>query len=370
MPPKYGFIDCSQSVTGRNRKYARYADFATADEYFDEKDRLLILPPVEASKSPTFRLRQYRSGEISASYFLGGVGTKVMPEKRDGAVITSCFTSKSRQKIRRAIENTSTDFRVFLTLTFAPGQLQPWHFEEETRMPGFVGPGRMVIRHDYAKHKLKLLRMALTQRFNREIRANIKAGAYFDRKMVRHELRTEEQIEQYRESMSLRFVWAGELQQNGNIHFHILLNRYIPIEYLTRLWGQANNSVDVEFLKDAEHAANYITKYLTKDGERECQPIKGNRYNMSANLRRESEPIMTLYKEDKQAIEARKLLQLITGTIQENGGQVIGCGFGMVMPRPRKSKPYKDKTGKVKRTRGIDSKMHDAFLDTVFPCPI
>ena len=358
-------MNVSQST---QRYYGRFDSLQACNDY---EDSLVRLAKPDCPPTPFFTIKQYASGETIGSYRLVNGESKSIPPKCDGERSTDSFRLKSRQKIRRAVENSAVDFNVFLTLTFAPGLLQPWHFEEQPWF-NFVGPmpegeslpTRLVIRHDFAKYKLMKFRMALTQKFTREVRKNIKHGAYMDHRLKKHDLLTEEQIETYINSHSLRFIWAAELQDNGNIHFHIMLNRYIPIAYMSKLWGQAKNSVDVEFMKDATHAANYISQYITAD---DVQPIKGNRYNISRRVRQEAKPVLILTKENQEAIVLRKMAQKMAEFFEQKGGRVIGSGFGVVIPRPRKSRPYKAKDGTIKRTHGFSGKLSESYVDACFP---
>lgn len=329
-------------------------EFGSLDAYRSYCERQAFEVP-DAVQRPVFRVNRYRSGETTGSYWLSGCASKVVPPSRRGGIETTCFSPKSRQKIRRAVENSSVDLKVFMTLTFSPSLLKPWHFDENGK-----------IRHDYAKHKLKNFRAAISMRVMREMRANIKAGGYLDNKLVRHELKSPADIQAYKDKYTFRYIWTAELHKNGNIHFHLLINKYLPIGWLSDLWGMGKNAVDVKPLKDADHAANYITKYVTKDDN---AVIKGNRYNISIALRKESKPVAAYFKEDEEAVAMRKLLAEIKQVVNENGGKVIDSGFGVVFPRPRKSKLYRDKNGKVKRSRGYDSYMTDAFLDSSFPVP-
>jgi len=87
------------------------------------------------------------------------------------------------------------------------------------------------------------------------------------------------------------FLWIIEKQKRGAPHFHFLTPEFIPKELLNKLWSDIvrkwYESKGLEFklvlpnIQKAENIAKYMTKYMTK----ESQPIKGNTYNMSANLR-------------------------------------------------------------------------------------
>lgn len=319
---------------------AFYASLGSLDGY----RRFLAsqLPAPESVHRPVFRVRRYRSGETTAAYWLSGRASKVVPPPRRDGVLTTCFTSKARQKIRRSVENSTVDLKVFLTLTFAPALLYPWQCDDAGN-----------VRHDYAKYKLRNFRNAINMHVMRRIKTKLK------------ELPVSEH-QQYIYDNKFRYLWTAELQSNGNIHFHMLLNKYFPIKWLSALWCMGTNAVDVKKLNDSVHASNYITKYVTKDEE---SIIRGNRYNISQALRKDAKPMATYLKEDDDAIAMRKMLKVIKEEVEKNGGKVIDSGFGVVFPRPRRSKVFRDKDGKTRKTRGVDRRISDVFLDVAFPVP-
>lgn len=128
------------------------------------------------------------------------------------------------------------------------------------------------------------------------------------------------------------YVWRSEYQQNGNIHFHILVNRFIPWNDVRNRWNRITNkmgyvdryrdelqayhkdgfkvrydlldkwpiekqkqayekglksdwhnpnSIDVHGIKNILNLKNYITKYMTKlvsnPNEKEKNPLYGRK---------------------------------------------------------------------------------------------
>jgi hypothetical protein len=100
-----------------------------------------------------------------------------------------------------------------------------------------------------------------------------------------------------REFSSLQYLWVAERQDNGNIHFHIILNKRLPIRKYNALWvlqqyraglrGQTQfgeriglqeveqrykdgtihrifNPVDVKRVRSISGLSSYLTKYITK----------------------------------------------------------------------------------------------------------
>jgi len=91
------------------------------------------------------------------------------------------------------------------------------------------------------------------------------------------------------------YVWKGERQKNGNIHFHLLSDVWIPWLELRNVWNRIQNklgyidrysatshksnpnSTDVHSLKKVQNVAAYMIKYMTKD-------YKGNHVKVSSKI--------------------------------------------------------------------------------------
>ena len=359
------------------------ASYSSLEEKVNAEAHAAYKPaPFVASEVPVFRLSQYNTGEISAAYYLSGSTSKVKPPSRSGPVVTTCFRQKAKSKVRRAVECSSVELKTFVTLTFSPRDIHLSNpelidFYRHPLLADFMGPTYPVINHTWAKSKLINFRQALTMRTNRQIECKLK------------EL-PEKKHKKHRGKHQLRFLWTAELHESGNIHFHALTNKYIPVAYLRKIWAHGRSNI--KKLNDAEHAARYMVKYMTKAGEEggytlppvididfvgpipQFVPVKvgisGNRYNISANLRADSKPTRIYYSEDKEAIAMRKSLILMRDYITDAGGYVIGVGgFGCNLPRPRRSVAYRGPFGEILWTKAINRKYHDALLDTWFPVP-
>lgn len=82
---------------------------------------------------------------------------------------------------------------------------------------------------------------------------------------------------------AISYVWRAEVQKNGNIHFHILTDHFIPMHYVSYLWNKIqykNGYLDV-YLKNKGHMhapsteikkvrsdkdlAKYMRKYMIKN---------------------------------------------------------------------------------------------------------
>lgn len=100
----------------------------------------------------------------------------------------------------------------------------------------------------------------------------------------------------------MSYVWRAERQKNGNLHFHLLTDRYIYYKDLRDSWNRAlgstglinafeaknghrhPNSTDVHAVKAIRNLAAYIAKYMSKT-ESFSNPIEGRVWDCSRNLK-------------------------------------------------------------------------------------
>ena len=63
-----------------------------------------------------------------------------------------------------------------------------------------------------------------------------------------------------------QYIRILEFQKNGNPHFHILIDRYIDLEWIRRAWVAVGGGfmVDIRFV-DVHRVSRYLSKYLTKE---------------------------------------------------------------------------------------------------------
>lgn len=273
-----------------------------------------------------FKVRRYRSGEMTGAQFSTGSRCKVVPPSRSGAVVTDGFTLAGRLKIRRAVENAFQPLQRFVTLTFDPAKLYATtsHADIENALSGYSSDYHL--GHKYAKKEL--MRWLDTTG-----RAYKRRGQQFS------------------------YVWVAELQPStGFIHFHIMTNLWIPKDWIRKIWGQGRTRID--YIKNTRHAVNYMRKYITKD---ESSPIQGNRYNISADLRETMKPEEIIEAVDVEdlsegadnpGLEAMEIINAMREEITNRGGIVLDFGFSL--PAPRRPEKYRDKkSGEIKQTRGI-----------------
>lgn len=99
----------------------------------------------------------------------------------------------------------------------------------------------------------------------------------------------------------INWLWVAESQQNGNIHFHVIVDRYVQWEWVRRTWNRVMGngdyiqrfknrfgyenapSVDVCGQKHMTNPGAYITKYLT--GDKFVREIEGRKWGCRDSLR-------------------------------------------------------------------------------------
>jgi hypothetical protein len=102
------------------------------------------------------------------------------------------------------------------------------------------------------------------------------------------------------------YIWRAEPQQNGNIHFHIIMDRFIKWEWIRDTWNEFQenndyidafeqkhghrtpNSTDIHALLKVENIAAYICKYMTKD--KPLRKIEGRIWGCSSNFHKVKNP--------------------------------------------------------------------------------
>lgn len=79
---------------------------------------------------------------------------------------------------------------------------------------------------------------------------------------------------------NIKYIWTAELQKDGTIHFHLIINNYLPKKVL-KAWYKNYGRIDCQRIKWA--CAAYIAKYMRKGNN----VIEGFRYGISRNLQAE-----------------------------------------------------------------------------------
>lgn len=99
----------------------------------------------------------------------------------------------------------------------------------------------------------------------------------------------------------INWLWVAESQKNGNLHFHVVVDRWVSFEWVRRSWNRVLSngdyidrfqakfghrcapSVNVKGQKAMGNPGAYITKYLT--GEKFARPLQGRKWGCCDKLR-------------------------------------------------------------------------------------
>ncbi len=114
-------------------------------------------------------------------------------------------------------------------------------------------------------------------------------------------------IEQLKSSKGVQnYIWRAEPQVNGNIHFHILIDRFVKWEWIRKSWNNIQakheyidafeqkhnhrnpNSTDIHGLREVNNIAAYICKYMVKD--KPLRKIEGRIWGCSKNFHKVKNP--------------------------------------------------------------------------------
>lgn len=276
------------------------------------------------SRSVGFKVNTYASKETTGFMFHTCRESSFNNLGRTGELESTELTSRGRTKIRRSIECAPTLMKYFWTLTFSPSKLHAWEKSDDG-----------TVRQDYAKYKLK----------------KFLNTAYQQQKRLAREL---------------LYVWVAEIQQQktGNIHFHILVNQFMDVKWVTKVWAQEVNSVDIaKPFKNPEHASAYLRKYISKD---QTSLIKGFRYRISDKLHGACVPkgqvLMKVNQVDNEELDGEitreflDTLRALRSEIEGRGGRIMDFGFHI--PKPRSSRAYINKeTGLPVVIPGVDARL-------------
>ena len=194
------------------------------------------------------------------------------------------------------------------------------------------------VNHKFAKQEFIRLLSAVSMRIHRQNKKYAES--------LKKEGKLTADIQARIDASEFLYLWTAEIQHEStnNIHFHLLTNKFIDVKWLKIIWNQANNSVNAKQMKNNNHAANYVSKYVAKEND----IIKGNRYFICHKLREYMRPIeKILVQVDtadadcwdvNPALEIQDKLQAMKEMITASGGHVLDFGFSI--PRPRQASSF------------------------------
>ena len=85
-------------------------------------------------------------------------------------------------------------------------------------------------------------------------------------KIFNHFLTILRRNKEIKSQQKLKYVWVIEFQKNGNAHMHILLNNYLNIRTVRKLWQHVGGGIQMKIEKVDSLAgiSNYISDYIVK----------------------------------------------------------------------------------------------------------
>jgi hypothetical protein len=114
------------------------------------------------------------------------------------------------------------------------------------------------------------------------------------------------------------YLWRAESQANGNIHFHIITDKFIPWNELRNCWnriqnklgyvdrfnekwkGRTPNSTDIHSIWKVKNLSAYLAKYCTKEDKN--REIQGKQWGLSSCLSKFKSSVHVRYNELEEAV--------------------------------------------------------------------
>lgn len=270
----------------------------------------------------------YPSGEVSSGYFAPKRPSLKPKGAKRGKRFTDDLTDVARKKIRKVGRNVETHFKTLLTLTFDPSNAV---LNEDG-----------TVNHGYANKEKERFLNTLSKKYSRLAEKTDKADHHF------------------------QYICVAEIQpQTGNIHYHLITNKFFRIPYLVDIWGQASNSVDVKRLEgDSFRCIRYLLKYVTKEQKHNDygNHIYGNRYSISQGLREEAKPetIRILGSGYRRVVQT--YVDNHKNTLLHGKGFI--CDYGIWIPPPSRKDGSMKQIEQLEFLFGMASELAKAGDDT------
>lgn len=97
------------------------------------------------------------------------------------------------------------------------------------------------------------------------------------------------------------YIWKAEVQKNGNIHFHVIIDQFVDKDSIRLKWNECQDnlgyherykikfgdkqapSTQIEVVENQEQIERYIGKYISKN--QGCRSIEGRVWDASKNVK-------------------------------------------------------------------------------------
>ncbi len=96
---------------------------------------------------------------------------------------------------------------------------------------------------------------------------------------------------------AVQYIWRAEKQQNGNLHFHLIIDCFFDKDELRGIWnnlqrvhgflepGETAPSTEIKGIKSRKQLAVYISKYVSKEADN-AKPVGGRLWQCSRPVSR------------------------------------------------------------------------------------
>ena len=119
----------------------------------------------------------------------------------------------------------------------------------------------------------------------------------------------------------INYIWRAEKQKNGNIHYHIIIDKYIHHSIIREVWNSVlkkagylekwknPNSIDIHALKNIKNVHAYLLKYMSKE-EEDKGGVKGRSWSCSTGIVKNCVDIDLSYDEYENYLIKQELKKL------------------------------------------------------------
>jgi hypothetical protein len=132
---------------------------------------------------------------------------------------------------------------------------------------------------------------------------------------------------------SITYIRVLEYQKNGNAHFHVLIDRFIPQAWISHAWQAVGGGshVHITQIRKMRFVAGYLAKYLTKD-MLQSAPQGTRRVTTSRTIKLfEKPPGDTTYELIRLPIEVLRAVYAAVEAKFDEGGFLQAFAVGLVV---------------------------------------
>ena len=169
------------------------------------------------------------------------------------------------------------------------------------------------------------------------------------------------------------YIWKFETQRNGNAHWHILTDKFIPYNELRNTWNRIQNkldyvdefvrmgghhnpnSTDIHSLRKVKNVTGYILKYMTKDDTKKHAKVKRSLLPFQFS---------NDYHKNTLSINTKKYLSRLAGR-----GRLWTCSTSLsnlTGGEEELDKALQNEVDKLKKKKGVHTQVDDHFTGVFY----